>query len=125
MKKWLLRLIWIPALALTVLFLVANRRPVAVSLDPVNAAEPALTTPAFPLWMWLMAMLFFGIAAGALGMWLSARPKRIEARADRRAVKDLRKQVTSLETQLREARSHDAASVPAVAEPPFLESEDA
>lgn len=104
MKKWLFRLIWLPALALAVLFLIANRQPVAISLDPFNADAPALTTYAFPLWAWLMVMLFIGLAAGSIGMWLSARPRRTAARADRRAVKDLRKEVTRLETALAEAR---------------------
>jgi len=127
MKKWLFRVIWIPVLVLAVLFLVANRQLVSVSLDPFNASEPALTTPALPMWSWLMVMLFVGLAAGAVGAWLSARPKRVAARADRRLVKELRQQVTSLETRLREAETTgDAsrASVPA-AQPPLLESEDA
>ncbi len=127
MKKWLFRVIWIPVLIVTVLFLVANRALVAVSLDPFNAEAPALTTPALPLWAWLMTMLFVGLGAGAFGAWVSARPKRVEARADRKMVKQLRQEMTRLETRLREAdsdRETNRTSVPAV-EPPLLESEDA
>lgn len=127
MKKWLLRIVWIPVLILAVLFLVANRQLVAVSLDPFNAEAPALTTPALPLWSWLMVMLFVGLAAGAFGAWLSARPQRVAARADRKLVKALRADVTRLETRLREAdadREASRASVPAT-EPPLLESQDA
>lgn len=135
MKKWLFRVLWIPALILAVLFLVANRQLVAVSLDPFNAAAPALTTPALPLWTWLMVMLFVGLGAGAFGAWLSARQKRVEGRANRKLVSELRKDVTRLETRLREAEAkHEtgretgaesrSGSVPA-AEPPLLESEDA
>ncbi len=127
MKKWLFRVLWIPTLVIAVLFLVANRQLVAVSLDPFNAEAPALTTPAFPLWTWLMVMLFIGLGAGASGAWVSARPKRVEARADRKLVKQLRQEVTRLETRLRESeasRNDSGASVPAV-EPPLLESEDA
>lgn len=127
MKKWLLRIVWIPVLVLAVLFLVANRQLVAVSLDPFNAEAPALTSPALPLWSWLMVMLFVGLAAGAFGAWISARPKRVAARADRKLVKELRGEVTRLETRLREADAdHEArrTSVPS-AEPPLLESQDA
>ncbi len=135
MKKWLFRVLWIPALILAVLFLVANRQLVAVSLDPFNAASPALTTPALPLWAWLMVMLFVGLGAGAFGAWLSARPNRVEGRANRKLVSELRKDVTRLETRLRETEAKREAgranpaetrsgSVPA-AEPPLLESEDA
>ena len=130
MKKWLFRLIWIPVLVIAVLFMVANRQPVSISLDPFNANEPALTTPAFWLWVWLILMLFIGFAAGAAGMWISGRPKRLEARANRKLVKELRKDVTRLETRLRETEAaravppgEGAASVPA-AEPPLLKSED-
>ncbi len=127
MKKWLFRVIWIPVLILTVLFLVANRQLVAVSLDPFNAEAPALTTPALPLWAWLMVMLFVGLGAGAFGAWLSARPKRVAARADRKRVRELSQEVTRLETRLRDAdaeRQAHRTSVPS-AEPPLLESEDA
>ncbi len=127
MKKWLYRIFWIPVLVLAVLFLVANRQLVAVSLDPFNAEAPALTTPALPLWAWLMVMLFAGLGAGAFGAWLSARPKRVTARADRKLVKELRQEVTRLETRLRETdadREASRTSVPA-AEPPLLESENA
>lgn len=127
MKKWLLRIIWIPVLVLAVLFLVANRQLVAVSLDPFNAEVPALTTPALPLWSWLMVMLFVGLAAGAFGAWASARPRRVAARSDRKLVKALRADVTRLETRLREAdadREAHRSSVPAT-EPPLLESQDA
>lgn len=127
MKKWLMRIIWIPVLVLAVLFLVANRALIAVSLDPFNAEAPALTTPALPLWSWLMVMLFLGLAAGAFGAWASARPKRVAARADRKRVKELRGEVTRLETRLREAdadREAHRASIPS-AEPPLLESQDA
>lgn len=127
MKKWLFRLIWIPVLVVTVLFMVANRQPVSVSLDPFNAEAPALTTPAFWLWVWLVLMLFIGFSLGACGMWASARSKRVEARADRKALKELRKEVTQLETKLREAeagRESQSGSVPA-SEPPLLESQDA
>lgn len=126
MKKWLFRLIWIPVLLVAVLFLVANRQLVAISLDPFNAAAPAFTTMALPLWAWLMTMLFIGLGTGAFGAWVSARPKRVEARANRKTIKELRQEVTRLETRLREvegARPQEG-SVPAV-EPPLLESQDA
>ena len=135
MKKWLFRLIWIPALLLAVAFLVANRQMVAVSLDPINAAEPALTTMALPLWAWLMTTLFIGFGAGSAGMWVSGRPRRVEARAAKKTVKELRKEITSLETRLRQAETgraeaeHDENAITSVpsttSEPPLLESKNA
>lgn len=79
------------ALALAV-FLVANRRPVAISLDPLNAAEPAIETFALPLWLWLVSALLFGFFLGALGMWASGAKRRQKAREDRLAITALRKE---------------------------------
>lgn len=84
MKKVLYRLVWVPLGALLVVFFVANREPVAVSLDPLSTDSPALATPALPLWVWLVFSTLFGFALGALGMWTSARPARIKARAEHR-----------------------------------------
>jgi len=95
MKKWLYRIIWIPVFVVAVLFLVANRHPVSISLDPFSAEAPALTTAALPLWFWLMLMLFFGFAAGAAGMWISGRPRRQKARAEHRELKALRKELAA------------------------------
>lgn len=120
MRKWLFRIIWIPALILAVLFLVANRQLVAVSLDPFSATAPALTTPALPLWFWLMTMLFVGLGAGAAGMWISARPKRHRAHAEHRELKALRKELAEATARLRAAEAGMAA-----ADPPLLESDDA
>ena len=127
MKKWLFRLLWIPVLIIAVLFLVANRQPIVISLDPFNADAPALTSFQAPLWAWLIVTLFVGLGLGALGAWISARPKRAAAHADHKLVKQLRREITTLETRLRESetgRAEGRASVPAV-EPPLLESEDA
>lgn len=112
--KWIYRLFWIPILIGAVLFLVANREPVAISLDPFKPDNPALATPAAPLWFWLMTMLFFGVALGAVGGWLSGRPGRLRARDDRRALKAVNKEVAVLRARL------DAAPAPDGAEPPLL-----
>ncbi|HOP18549.1 MAG TPA: LapA family protein [Parvularculaceae bacterium] len=87
MKKIVSRLIWIPVGALAVLFFFANRRPVAISLDPISMDHPAIATPALPLWFWLAIFLLIGFFAGAAGMWASGRPARRKARAEIKALK--------------------------------------
>lgn len=119
MKKWLFRIIWIPVLTLVVLFMVANRQPVAVSLDPFNAEAPALTTPAFWLWVWLMLMLFIGVAVGALGMWLSGHDRRRKVRMERRELKALRKEMAALKADREAGAKAKGASSD---EPPLLET---
>jgi hypothetical protein len=120
MKKWLFRLIWAPVLIVAVLFLVANRQPVAVSFDPISANAPALTTPALPLWLWFMLMLFVGFFAGAAGMWMSGRPRRAKTRAGRRELKALRHELSETQALLAAAQSRAAQE-----EPPLLEKVEA
>jgi type VI protein secretion system component VasK len=124
MKKWLSRLIWIPVFVIAVLFLVANRQMVALSLDPFSAVTPALTTPAFPLWLWLMAMLFIGLGAGALGVWLSARPKRSRARIEHRELKRLRVELADTAARLEAAERRTGETVPAILESADVSPQD-
>ncbi len=123
MKKWLFRIVWIPALALAVLFLVANRQFVAISLDPFSADAPALTTVALPLWFWLMTMLFIGLCAGVLGMWLSGRPKRHKAHVEHRELKMLRKDLAQARAKIEEIEAQRQPEPETIAAP-LLESKD-
>ncbi len=95
MKKLLARLIWLPMGFVLVVFLVANRTPVPISLDPISTERPALATPPLPLWVWLLSALFVGFFLGAAGMWVSARDSRIAARANARELKALRAQLAA------------------------------
>lgn len=92
MKKILARLIWIPLGLALVVFLVANRAPVAISLDPLSADDPSIATPPLPLWLWLTLALLIGFFLGAAGMWASARPARLKAKADRRELANLKQE---------------------------------
>lgn len=105
MKKWLSRLIWIPVFVIVTAFLVANRQLVAISLDPFNASNPAVTTPALFLWVWLMLIFLAGFSLGAFGMWVSGRPRRRKARMDRRELKALHKELAALEKKVGETET--------------------
>ena len=91
MKKLLSRLFWFPVGLVLVLFLVANRQPVAISLDPLSVENPIIATPALPMWFWLVTALLIGFFAGAAGMWMSAKPSREKARAEHRELKAMKK----------------------------------
>lgn len=95
MKKLLARLIWVPLGLIVVVFLVANRTPVAVSLDPISVDDPAIATPPLPLWIWLALSLLLGVAAGSAGMWLSGRDRRIKARAEHRELKAMKREIAN------------------------------
>ena len=123
MKKLLSRLLWIPLFAIVVLFLVANRQLVAISLDPFNASNPAVTTPEFFLWVWLILIFSVGFAVGAFGMWLSARPRRQKARMERRELKALRKDLAAMEKKVAETEA--AQPAPSDEAPLLLQSSSA
>ncbi len=95
MRKLVRWLVTIPAGAILVIFLVANRAPVALSLDPLSTVAPALATPALPLWIWLVMFLLSGVGLGALAMWASGRELRTRARSDRLELKALKKAAAS------------------------------
>lgn len=92
MKKLLSRLIWVPLGVVLVVFLVANRDTVPLSLDPFDVENPAIATPPLPLWFWLMSALLIGFFSGAAGMWASGRPGRKKARAEHRELKTLKRE---------------------------------
>ena len=94
MKKVLARLIWVPLGLLFVIFLVANREPIAVSFDPLSTDDPAIATPPLPLFLWLALSMLFGVGLGAAGMWATGRPARRKARAERRELKSLKETVS-------------------------------
>ncbi|MFZ5616606.1 MAG: DUF1049 domain-containing protein [Pseudomonadota bacterium] len=110
MKKILRWVVFVPVGAILVLFLVANRNSVALSLDPFSTDAPALATPALPLWFWLVFSLLIGFFLGAAGTWMSGRELRIRAKADRLELKALKKAA---------AAKGEAASAPAPAPPPI------
>lgn len=95
LKRWLARLVWAPLGFVFVLFLVSNRQPIAISLDPLDTKHPLITTPALPFWMWLTASLLFGFFCGAFGMWLSGRGGRIKSNAARKELKQLKREMAS------------------------------
>ncbi len=121
MKKWLFRIFWIPVLIVAVLFLVANRTLVPISLDPFRPDNPAMSTPALPLWFWLMGMLFIGVALGAAGGWFSGRETRAQARDNRRELKAAKRELAALHAKLETEERRDN---PASHEPPKLEATD-
>ncbi|RFB05456.1 LapA family protein [Parvularcula marina] len=79
---------------LLVVFFVANRQMVRISLDPTSLENPALATPAIPLWAALIACLIVGFLLGAFGMWLSAGSLRRKAKDRKREIRRLEDELT-------------------------------
>lgn len=89
MRKFLTALIVIPLGLILVIFAVANRHLVTVSLDPFMAADPALSVT-LPLFLLLILVAALGVIAGGCAVWFGQRHWRRAARrheADARAAR--------------------------------------
>ena len=94
MKKLIEYIILVPVFLIAVVFMVANRQEVAVSMNPFADGSGFLTSVALPLWAWFMAMIAVGFCLGMVGMWSSGRPVRQNAKEMRVELKALRKEKT-------------------------------
>ncbi|HXW24382.1 MAG TPA: lipopolysaccharide assembly protein LapA domain-containing protein [Xanthobacteraceae bacterium] len=86
MRRFVVALILVPLAVLIVMFAVANRASIPISLDPFSAEAPALTVHA-PLFLALLLALIVGVFAGGIGAWLKQSKWR---RAARRLERELR-----------------------------------
>ena len=96
MRKFFTALVLIPLGLLFIVFAVANRHLVTVSLDPFNASDPSVGF-ALPLFVVIIAVAIVGVAAGGLATWFrqrhwrrAARQHEADARAARAQLADLR-----------------------------------
>lgn len=105
LRKILNGLILLPLAVVLVIFAVANRGLVRVSLDPFNAADPALSLTA-PLFAVMLLSAIAGVVAGGVVTWLGQRGWRKAARLH---AADARRAHRELDAQ-KAAQSMPAAS---------------
>ena len=89
MRKFLTALIVIPLGLILVIFAVANRHFVTVSVDPFMAADPGLSIT-LPLFLLLILVAAVGVISGGCAVWFGQRHWRRAARrheADARAAR--------------------------------------
>jgi uncharacterized integral membrane protein len=116
-RKIVAALILVPLAILIVLFAVANRASVVISLDPFSSEAPALTVHV-PLFLALVAALILGVVAGGVAAWLRQSKWR---RAARRLDRDLRAARAETEDAQRRLAAAQArpepppASIPSIA----------
>jgi uncharacterized integral membrane protein len=103
MRKFLTTwLIVIPLGVIFVVFAVANRHFVTVSLDPFNSTAPAVSV-SLPLFVLLIAVAILGVIGGGCATWFSQRRWRRAARAHEADARTIR-------TQLEDLRAAQAAA---------------
>jgi uncharacterized integral membrane protein len=85
-------LVLLPLAVVFVVFAVANRHMVTVSLDPFNTADPALSL-AMPLFAVILLSAIAGVAAGGLATWFRQSRWRRAARRHEADAREARSQL--------------------------------
>lgn len=90
MRKFLSGLILIPLAIVLLVFAVANRHFVTLSLDPFNPSDPAISVQ-LPLFVLLIGVALLGVIAGGLATWFRQRHWRRSARRSEAELAKLRR----------------------------------
>ena len=101
MKRMMTWLLYVPVVfvaILILLFAVANRGMVKISLDPFNPAAPAVTFD-IPLFLLLFVVLMLGVVLGGCASWLKQGKHRRAGRIARNEAERHRAEVERLKTQ--------------------------
>ncbi len=111
MKNALKAIVLVPIAALIVIFAVANRQIITISLDPFNSETPALALSA-PLFLVILLMVILGVLIGGIASWISqgavrsaARQARVEAERLRRELQETRLELDLVHRQQAAARA--------------------
>ena len=92
MKAFFKALVLVPVALVIVLFSVANRGAVRVSLDPFSRDLPMFSIE-LPLFAVVLAAIAVGVLVGGLASWIAQGKHRKAARRNRREVQALRSAV--------------------------------
>ena len=98
-RKIVTVLVLLPVALLIVLFAVANRAPVTISLDPF-AGQPPMFAASIPLFVLLLIVLIAGVIVGGISSWLRQSRWRRRARRLAGELKAARAETETLRRQL-------------------------
>ena len=113
MRKFFTALVLIPLGLIFVVFAVANRHWVTVSLDPFNSADPAVGFT-LPLFVVIIVVAIVGVAAGGSATWFRQRHWRRAARQHEADAQQARAQVAELRAAALMTSRGDPQRVPAL-----------
>ncbi|MGY6568757.1 MAG: LapA family protein [Salinarimonas sp.] len=94
MTGFIKALILFPIGFVIILLAIANRNPIAISLDPFSLDDPLMSFTV-PLWLALLAALAIGVIVGGVAAWLVQGKHRKLERQYKRECDSLRKEVES------------------------------
>ena len=112
MKRLLSWLFGLPTLIILLLFALANRHSVRISLDPLTPETPWLALD-MPLWMVLFAGILLGMLTGGMAAWVKQSKWRRQARRCRHELKQEKEARQRAEEQLKALSSAPAVAPPA------------
>jgi len=95
MRKFFTALVLIPLGLIFIVFAVANRHLVTVSLDPFNTSDPSAGVT-LPLFVVIIAVAIVGVVAGGCATWLRQRHWRRAARQHEADARQARAQLADL-----------------------------
>jgi len=114
LRKIVTILILVPIAVAFLMFAVANRQIVTVSLDPFGAPEPAYSIR-MPLFLLIFVFLIAGVLLGGIAAWLRQGRHRRASRVLRSDLAGLRREIETLNNRLeaeRETRDPGGNRVP-------------
>ena len=97
MRKFFMALLLIPLGLIFVVFAVANRHLVTVSLDPFNSIDPSVGFR-LPLFVVIIVVTIAGVMAGGSATWFRQRHWRRAARQNEADARQARAQLADLRT---------------------------
>ena len=95
MRKFFTAVILIPLGLIFIVFAVANRHLVTVSLDPFNSSDPSAGVT-LPLFVVIIAVAIVGVVAGGCATWFRQRHWRRAARQHEADARQARAQLADL-----------------------------
>jgi uncharacterized integral membrane protein len=107
-RKLLTAIVVLPVAAVLLIFALANRAPVTLSLDPFSPGSSDWSVQ-LPLFLIILLAMMVGVVIGSVADWLAQGRYRREARHNRHEVRRLEQETMDL----RRAQMPPATSLPA------------
>ena len=107
-RRFVTTLVLVPLAIVLIAFAVANRQTVAVSLDPFDQANPAMSV-SLPLFGLVLIVIIAAVIVGGIAAWLRQAKWRRAARVAQEQVQALQAQIDALQ---RESSASELPSSP-------------
>jgi uncharacterized integral membrane protein len=112
LQRLFMMFVVVPLGIIFVIFAVANRHAVTVSLDPFGGDAPSLSAT-MPLFILILLLMALGVIVGGIATWFNQGRWRKAARAHDAEARSLRAERDALQAELK-SRSQPALPPPVV-----------